>query len=75
MCRVLGWVRRVVLRIRLRGMSALLPLILRLLVALALLVIVVHPSTPEHWRLSAGTVLGAGLVAVLVRDHRRRPGP
>ena len=56
-------------------MSALLPLILRLLVALALLVIVVHPSTPEHWRLSAGTVLGAGLVAVLVRDHRRRPGP
>ena len=49
-------------------------LIVRLLAALALLVIVVHPSTPEHWRLSAGTVLGAGLVAVLIRDHRSRQG-
>ena len=49
-----------------------LPPILQLLVALALLVLALHPSTPEHWRLSAGTVLGAGLVAVLVRDHRRR---
>lgn len=55
-------------------MNAVVLLVVRLLVALALLVVVVHPSTPEHWRLSAGTVLGAGVVVVLIRDHRSRHG-
>lgn len=46
-------------------------LIMRVAAAMGLLLIMLHPHTPQHWRLCAGTVLGVGLIAVLIRDHGR----
>lgn len=46
-------------------------LIIRVAVAMSLLLVLLYPGTPQHWRLSAGAVLGVGLIVVLIQDYRR----
>lgn len=41
-------------------------LVVRFVVAAALLLVVLHPGTAQQWRIFAGTV---GMVVLLVRDH------